>query len=167
MPAAVTLLIYASEAAMKEAVENCGVVIAILSGNGPGEAGAAYFERDFCVKELRWAKQAGTRIQPVVDMLDKPRVAEFFAAAPEDLRHLRSIDVVDLNHSDAEYWRVGFEKLLRAAAKHSSASIRGSSGSPSARLTKDESRRTKDESRSSLGGESRSTIGEGSLHGQL
>ena len=80
-----------SEAAMKHNVENAKFVIAIIS-DGAGVPGNAYFERKFCVSELRWARAAGTYIQPVIDVADKSRVAEFLAMAPEDLRDLGSTE---------------------------------------------------------------------------
>ena len=74
-------------------------VIAIIS-DGAGVAGNAYFERDFCLKELRWAKAAGRYIQPVVDGADKGRIGEFLGMAPDDLRDLGSVDFVDLNQTE-------------------------------------------------------------------
>jgi len=102
-----------SEAAMQEAVENSSAVIAVISGNTPGAMGNAYFERNFCLKELRWAKQAGTRIQPVVDVADKNRIGEFLAVAPEDLKDIGSINFEDLNTGDADYWRLGVSKVVQ------------------------------------------------------
>lgn len=71
------------------------------------------------MKELRWAKKAGTRIQPVINVLDKTRIGEFLGAAPDDLRGMiGGIDFVDLNTGDAEYWDVGIDKVLRGAARN-------------------------------------------------
>ena len=63
-----------SEAAMKEGVQNSVVVIAILTDDG--SSGNAYFERPFCLSELRWAQEAGVFIQPVVAADDKQRIGE-------------------------------------------------------------------------------------------
>ena len=60
---------------MQEAVENSAFVIAIIS-DGAGVPGNAYFERPFCLKELRWALDKGKFIQPVVDAADKTRIGE-------------------------------------------------------------------------------------------
>ena len=49
------------EAAIKEAVETSRCIIAIISGDDPSDENA-YFNRAFCVKELRWAQQR-TRIR--------------------------------------------------------------------------------------------------------
>ena len=71
------------------------------------------------MKELRWAKKAGTRIQPVINVLYKTRIGEFLGAAPDDLRGMiGGIDFVDLNTGDAEYWDVGIDKVLRGAARN-------------------------------------------------
>ena len=110
-----------SEDAMKNAVKSACFVIAIITGNEKDpagnalEAGNAYFERDYCLKELRWAKESEKFIQPVVDVVDKVRIGEFMRGAPEDLRDLSSVDFVDLNLSDLEYFSVGVGKILRKA----------------------------------------------------
>ena len=117
-----------SEAAMKKAVTNSKFIIAVIS-DGQGEQGCAYFERPFCLKELRWAKEAGIFIQPVITNEDKNRVNAFlnggtyedttrFDGAPEDLRDLGSVDFVDLNISDPEYFDVGLKKIIRNALAH-------------------------------------------------
>ena len=80
---------------MKKNVEGAKFVIAIIS-DGAGVAGNGYFERPFCLKELRWAKAAGTYIQPVIDEADKTRVAEFIGMAPDDLKKVQDIDFVDV-----------------------------------------------------------------------
>ena len=55
------------EAAMEEGVKNSLVLIAIVSGPMDGHADdTAYFQRRFCLKELRWATEAGVLIQPIV-----------------------------------------------------------------------------------------------------
>jgi len=105
-----------SEAAMQKAVEGAKFVIAIIS-DGAGVKGNAYFERDFCLKELRWAKAAGKYIQPVVDGADKGRIGEFLDMAPDDLRDLGSVDFVDLNQTDREYLQAGLKKILRKAGE--------------------------------------------------
>ncbi|XRB18354.1 TIR domain-containing protein [Pseudoscourfieldia marina] len=92
-----------NEAAMREGVVNSKLVIAVITDGG-GVPGNAYFEREYCVKELRWAFEQGVTIQPVIRMEDKQRIGEFlngvqgnspsktFAGAPEDLKHLAEID---------------------------------------------------------------------------
>ena len=85
-----------SEAAMKKNVEGAKFVIAIIS-DGAGVEGCAYFERPFCVKELRWAIEASKPIQPVVRAEDKMNIGTLLMDAPEDLRHLGGIDFIDVD----------------------------------------------------------------------
>ena len=101
-----------SEAAMKEAVEGSGAVLAIVSGRIDGKEGTGYFERPFCQSELRWAKAAGKPVQPVVDAADKTRIGEFLGQAPDDLRDLGSIDFIELHTSDPDHWALSVQKVL-------------------------------------------------------
>ena len=94
------------EEAMQEAVENSHAVLAVMTGDGPDDE-FAYLNRDFCLKELRWAFMKGTHVQPVVHQKDKERIGEFIEMAPADLKRIGSIDFVDLNPSDKRYWDVG------------------------------------------------------------
>jgi len=96
--------------AMQEAVENSLVVLAVITGDEN-----AYLSRDFCLQELRWAFKKGTHVQPVVDLEDKKRIGEFTKMAPDDLKRIGSIDFVDLNPSDKEYWDVGLKKIFDKA----------------------------------------------------
>ena len=100
--------------AMQDAVENSLVVLAVITGDGPDDKNA-YFSRDFCLQELRWAFKKGTHVQPVVDLEDKKRIGEFTKMAPADLKRIGSIDFVDLNPSDKEYWDVGLKKIFDKA----------------------------------------------------
>lgn len=59
---------------MEEAVENSQCVITIISGEDPDDE-IAYFNRAFCLKELRWAKQAKKFVQLVVTAEAKERLA--------------------------------------------------------------------------------------------
>ena len=102
------------EEAMQEAVENSHVVLAVITGDGPDDENA-YLNRPFCLKELRWAFEKGTHVQPVVDLEDKKRIGEFTKMAPADLKRIGSIDFVDLNPSDKEYWDVGLKKIFDKA----------------------------------------------------
>lgn len=117
-----------SQAAMEQAVKSSKFIIAILS-DGQGEEGNAYFERPFCLKELRWAKEAKKYIQPVINVDDKSRIGELmnggkysdgstFDGAPSDLGDLINVDMVDLNLTDSEYFRVGIQKIIRKAMKN-------------------------------------------------
>uniref|UniRef100_A0A7S0ESX1 TIR domain-containing protein n=1 Tax=Phaeocystis antarctica TaxID=33657 RepID=A0A7S0ESX1_9EUKA len=112
-----------SEAAMQKAVNTSKFVIAILC-DGQGVQECAYFERPFCLKELRWAKQANTFIQPVVMDEDITRIDVLlsggtypdttrFGGAPKDLRDLGSVEMIGFNMSDPEYFTLGLMKLIR------------------------------------------------------
>ena len=114
-----------SEAAMEKAVTTSTFIIAILC-DGQGVQGNAYFERKFCLKELRWAKEAGKFIQPVTTDEDKTRIVPLmhggtypdgtrFEGAPEDLSDLIKVDMVDLNMTDSEYFELGLKKIIRKA----------------------------------------------------
>ena len=103
------------EEAMKEAVENSHAVLAVMTGDGPDDENA-YLKRPFCLKELRWAFEKGTHVQPVVHQKDKERIGEFIEMAPADLsKIIGSIDFVDLNHTDKRYWDVGLGIIFEKA----------------------------------------------------
>jgi hypothetical protein len=105
-----------SEAAMQEAVENSHAVLAVMTGDGPDDE-IAYLKRSFCLKELRWAFEKGTHVQPVVHQKDKERISEFIEMAPDDLKRIGSIDFVHLDPSDKQYWNVGLGKIVDKANK--------------------------------------------------
>lgn len=126
-----------SSAAMQRGVENSSCVIAIITGpvtnpDCPEDLPAqnAYFARPFCVNELRWAKAAGIPIQPVIRSADKTRIGELMAAAPEDLQDLINTDFITVDRSDLDYWKVGVQKIMRAANKVSRTKSNSSSGGP-------------------------------------
>ena len=113
-----------SVAAMEEGVKNARVVIAVITGpcvnsDSPRDdpESNSYFRRNFCVQELRWAKEAGVPIQPVLRNEDKSQISEFLALAPDDMKDLGNVDWVDLNRNDPEYWEVGIKKVIRAIDK--------------------------------------------------
>ena len=105
-----------SEEAMQEAVENSHAVLAVMTGNGPDDEDA-YLSRPFCLKEVRWAFEKGTHVQPIVHQKDKERIGEFIQMAPADLKRIGSIDFVDLNPSDKQYWNVGLGKIFDKLAQ--------------------------------------------------
>ena len=103
------------EAAMEEGVKNCRCVIAIVSGpqEGKGE-GTAYFKRPFCLKELRWAVDAGVFVQPIVAAEDKEKISELFATIPEDLQHLGSVNWQHIDRKDKRYFELGVTMICEA-----------------------------------------------------
>ena len=74
----------------------------------------AYFNRPFCVNELRWAREAGVRIQPVMSAEDKSRVGVFLAQAPADLKDLGNTDFIHLDRSRVAYWQAGVKEVCEA-----------------------------------------------------
>ena len=78
----------------------------------------AYFNRPFCVNEMRWGFAAIDdpdkplkHIQPVVHLNDKTRIGTFIGMAPDDLKKIGGIDFVDLNLTDKDYWKLGLTKV--------------------------------------------------------
>ena len=105
-------------AAMEEGAKNATMVVAIVTDGGiirvdKDDVDTAFFRRDFCLKELRWAKSAGAAIQPVIRVEDKKRVGEFIASAPDDLKDVGEVDWVDLNRGAVQYWNVGMDILVQ------------------------------------------------------
>ena len=99
---------------MKEAVENSRCVIAIISGEDPSDKNA-YFNRDFCLKELRWAKQADTLVQPTVAAENKDRISAMMQLVPVDLQHLKGVNWEHIDRKDSDYFELGVTKIIRAA----------------------------------------------------
>ena len=125
-----------STRAMEEGVKNSRRFVAVVTGPcvnsdrpaDPPESNA-YFRREYCIKELQWATEAGVPIQPIVRGEDKSRVGEFLGQleAPlkvdgtlQDIRCFQVLgetDWIDLHRSDKAYWAVGIgEKLVPALA---------------------------------------------------
>jgi len=110
-----------SVAAMEEGVKNSRLCIAIITGPcqnpaapADNEIDNAYFKRPYCLQELRWAREAGVRIQPVVVMSDKGRIGELLSLADEEFKSIGGIDFIDLNMDDLDYWEVGVNKIVAA-----------------------------------------------------
>jgi hypothetical protein len=86
--------------AMKEAVTNSRAVIAVISGAVDGNDDKAYFKREYCIQELRWAFAANVLIVPVVDATDKDNIGELLKLAPEDFSDLgKTHDIIAFHHS--------------------------------------------------------------------
>lgn len=109
--------------AMQEGVEGSKCVIAVITGAFRNDdepdvdpAQNAYFARDMCIQELKWARAARVPIQPVVRVEDKKRILQFMQGAPEELKFLSRTDFIDLNRGDNEYWDLGVLKIQKAMA---------------------------------------------------
>lgn len=122
-----------NEAAMQEAAQNSGCVVAIVTGpcisakdvnvksldaldvstmDKPEEN--AYFARKFCLMELRWACAAGRPIQPVVQREDKEVVGDLIAQLPQDLQQLSDIDFKSLDTHSPPFWDLSVKELLKS-----------------------------------------------------
>ena len=84
-----------SEAAMEHGARNSTVFLAIITGpcinpdrRDDDPVTNAYFRREYCLKELRWAREAGKFIQPIIRIEDKQNIGELMALVPEDLKDL-------------------------------------------------------------------------------
>ena len=115
---------------MKEAAQNSKCILAIISGaeraSDPDEN--AYFKRPYCCNELRWAREVGVPIQPVILADDKKRIGEFIGQAPEDLKDLGGVDFIHLDRSRPAYWQVGVDEVIKGADALASQGIRQRSG---------------------------------------
>ena len=83
-----------SKPAMKEGVQNSESFVAIVTGpcvnpDHPNDKPEdnAYFRREYCLKELRWARGAGKPIVCIVRVEDKSKVDKLFSYAPDDLKY--------------------------------------------------------------------------------
>merc|ERR1712185_760304 len=99
-------------AAMEHAVKNSDCVVAFISGSDEKDDPNAYFNRPLCVQELRWAREVGVPIQPVIAAEDKLRIGFFLEQAPEDLKDLAKTDFIHLDRSRAAYWRAGVSEVI-------------------------------------------------------
>ena len=119
-----TQMVRLNEAAMKEAAQNSSCVIAIVTGpcyapedlqrTGDPEKNT-YFKRDYCMKELRWAREAGVPIQPVILADDTKRIGELLALAPADIQsyNLGHVDIIHLDDSRVSAWEAGVSDVIR------------------------------------------------------
>jgi len=107
-----------NEAAMEEGVKNSHCVLAILSGPDDTDSNS-YFNRTFCVQELKWAQSAGVPIQPVCAAENKKKIGELLSQAEKKgIQGLGKVDIIHLDRSRISYWNAGFEDVLRGVQKH-------------------------------------------------
>ena len=69
---------------------------------------------------MRWAKDAGVFVQPVVAAEDKWKITAFFEGIPSDLQHLTAVDWQHVVRDDDEFFRLSVDKIIRAAAHEGS-----------------------------------------------
>eukprot|EP01043_Picozoa_sp_COSAG02_P049643 COSAG02_NODE_5007_length_4726_cov_8.568619_3_plen_565_part_00 len=105
-------------AAMEEAAKNSNCIIAIVTGKyhhpDTGQLEAGYFERQWCLKELRWAREAAVPIQPVTRREDKDRIREFIQMAPSDLSDLADVDFKSMDRISTSTWNTNLDELERS-----------------------------------------------------
>ena len=97
------------EAAMREGILKSAKVLVIIT--------VSYFTRPYCIKELRWARDAGKDIVVCIDVKIKQHIGEILCTAPEDLKSLGNINFIDINRGDTDYFQLGIKKLLEANPK--------------------------------------------------
>ena len=107
-----------STPAMEEGVKMAACFIAIVTGpcvnnDSPNDnpEDNAYFRREYCLMELRWARAAGKRIVCVVRAEDKDQVDSIFNLAPIEFRYLRE-NVVFFDRNDLDYQKIGIRQIL-------------------------------------------------------
>ena len=111
-------------AAMEAGVRNAKCVLAVITGpcvdRDQAEADPmenAYFKRPMCVQELRWAREAGVPILPLIRAEDKKKIGQFITMAPDDLKDLGNTDFIHLDRTRARYWEAGVDEVLDAFRK--------------------------------------------------
>ena len=98
-------------AAMREGVENSQRIIAIVSGDE--ESGDhAYFRRQCCLQELRWAQAANKPVQPIVDSEDKRKITDMQQLIPADLAYLKELNWVHMDRLDPRYFNLGVTDII-------------------------------------------------------
>ena len=97
------------EAAMKDGVRKSSIFLAIVS--------EVYFTRPFCIKELEWAVEFQKPMVVVIDVKLKNKIGELLQLCPSHLRNIGSINFIDLNRGDIDYWDVGMNKITKAIPK--------------------------------------------------
>ena len=133
-----------STLAMQEGVENSECVIAIITGacidtkrpNTPKKENA-YFQRDYCRKEMEWAKAAGVNIHPVCNRDDVQIIGELRDGCPDHLQFIFDEDITYLDESKNSLWNVGVDEIIdrMSLGGGSTAETRNASGCGSCVVT--------------------------------
>ena len=107
--------------AMREGVQNSSCVIAVITDScvtaddNPSKGGPEqnmYFNRWMCIQELKWAKEAGIPIQPIIRAEDKKKIGDFIQIAPEEFKYLGGVDWKHVDRSNRRYFSLGVEMVL-------------------------------------------------------
>ena len=119
-------------AAMNEAVVNCRAVVFVASSpSDDKDEPRASLNRPFCRKELRWAIEKGTFIQPVIAMRDKERIGFFISQAPDDLKCLGDVNFLHLDRTAPKRWEVSLDLVIDAIEKAEKMDVAGGGSSSS------------------------------------
>jgi hypothetical protein len=108
--------------AMREAAQNSKCIVAVVTGpcfapddlerSGDAEKNS-YFQRPYCMNELRWAREVGVPIQPIIRREDKGRIGDFLAQAPQDLKDLGGVDFKAVDSISPMVWEACINDLLK------------------------------------------------------
>ena len=99
------------EDAMQNGVEKSECVMAIITGEGDTTE-HRYFQRPFCVKELKWAIAAGKPIVPVVTAEDKPNIGTYIDEGKSKGIDLSACDFQHVDRSKAKMLSASIETIL-------------------------------------------------------
>ena len=101
----------------------------------------AFFRREYCIKEIRWAQESGKHIHPIIRIEDKQRFGEFLSLLEKplkvdgvmqnisDLKILGKTDWQSLDRNDRDFWKLGMTKVHEALKKAEEKRTRTLSGS--------------------------------------
>jgi hypothetical protein len=100
------------EAAMKEGIKLCEIVLVIMS--------PTYFTRPFCVKELEWAVEFEKPIVVVIDVALKSEIGNILGRCPADKSYLRGIGGINFNEvfrGNPVFWEASMKQVVEAQPK--------------------------------------------------
>ena len=73
----------------------------------------AYYNREFCMLELKWALENSKSIKPVVSSADADKISSFIQRFPPDLRKIGDTEFVTL-HRAIKYAEIGINEIIEA-----------------------------------------------------
>ena len=97
------------ESAMENGVINSNIFLMIVSKR--------ILPNSFCIKEIEWAVKYKKPIVIVIDVNLKNKIGELLQLCPDHLRNIGSINFIDLNRGDNDYWKLGMKKIVFAKPK--------------------------------------------------
>lgn len=94
--------------AMEEGMRGSTVALAIVS--------KTYFERDMCLQEIEWAKQAGKKIIPCTHASAMTSIGDMRNVAPPQAKFLFESQVQRLDDSSPRFWETSVEGIREQLA---------------------------------------------------